>query len=319
MIYLFFGAAFLFWVLLRVTDTRNNSKTCLVGKTALVTGGNRGLGFQTSLGLAARGCRVIIACRSNAEKDKEQIINLTNNPNIVLKKLDLTSFKSIRSFAEDLNKTEEKIDILINNSGVGTISEELTEDGYQIINQVNYLGPFLLTHLLIGLLKKPNRARIVWLSSFSVWLNQLEVNSMGAKKADLRYLALTHSYADTKAAIVVMSNAFAEKLKPFNITSNALHPGVCYTDIFQAADAVLPTLFVKLFYGLGRLYFKSPESGAQLTLKLAMSHSLKHLTGAFYWDFYSYPSPSILSDKQFEAELWKESEKWVHLRDQERI
>lgn len=102
------------------------------------------------MGLAARGCRVIIACRSNAEKERDELIRLTSNTNIVTKYLDLGSFKSIRSFAEDIKKSEEKIDILINNSGVGTISDELTEDGYQIINQVNYLGPFLLTHLLVG-------------------------------------------------------------------------------------------------------------------------------------------------------------------------
>lgn len=109
-----------------------------------------GIGYQIVLGLASRGCRVIIADCNIDESIKETIYKETHNPNIVLKYINLASFKSIREFADDIRKTEEKLDILINNAGIGKGLSAVTEDGINMTMQVNYYGAFLLTHLLIG-------------------------------------------------------------------------------------------------------------------------------------------------------------------------
>lgn len=105
---------------------------------------------MTSMLLASRGCKVIIACRSKAEKERDEIIKETNNPNITVKHLDLCRFSSVRKFADDIKQEESKIDILINNAGIGFTLDTLSEDGLDVIMQTNYLGHFLLTHLLIG-------------------------------------------------------------------------------------------------------------------------------------------------------------------------
>lgn len=105
---------------------------------------------MTSVLLASRGCKVIIACRSNAEKEKEEIIKETNNPNITIKHLDLSGFSSVRNFVENIKEEESKIDIMVNNAGIGFSLDILTEDGLDVVMQTNYLGHFLLTHLLIG-------------------------------------------------------------------------------------------------------------------------------------------------------------------------
>lgn len=93
---------------------------------------------------------MILADREDATKAKEKIIRKTNNTNIETKKLDLTSFQSIRQFAKEINESEERLDILINNADTGRVGNKYTDDGLHITMQINHFGPFLLTHLLTG-------------------------------------------------------------------------------------------------------------------------------------------------------------------------
>lgn len=112
-----------------------------------------GIGFETALVLASRGARVIIADRKDGTKAKNKIIAITHNTNIETKHLDLTSLQSVRKFAKEINETEERLDILINNAGVGTVGNKHTDDGLHSTMQINHFGPFLLTHLLTGRFK----------------------------------------------------------------------------------------------------------------------------------------------------------------------
>jgi len=111
-----------------------------------------GVGYYTALDFAQRGARVIIACRNeNRAKDaQKKIMKATGNSNVIYKILDLSSFKSVRKFAKDINDNEGGLDILVNNAGISGPGNIITEDGYQIIMQVNHLSVFLLTHLLLG-------------------------------------------------------------------------------------------------------------------------------------------------------------------------
>ena len=83
-------------------------------------------------------------------QSKEKIIEYTNNPNIVTKFVDLASLQSVRDFASDIIKTEDRLDILINNAGIGLSKENRTKDGLHPVMQINYFAPFLLIHLLLG-------------------------------------------------------------------------------------------------------------------------------------------------------------------------
>lgn len=121
-----------------------------------------GIGFQVCLMLASRGCRVIIADVANSEESKRKIIEETNNSNIITKHIDLASFKSIREFAEDIVKTETNLDILIHNAGVSVSLPTTTSDGVNKTFQINYYGPFLLTHLLIGMSYFMHKLGQVW-------------------------------------------------------------------------------------------------------------------------------------------------------------
>lgn len=109
-----------------------------------------GLGYATSFLLASRGCRVIIADQNNSDKTVEEIKKITGNQQIIYKHLDLSSLKSTREFAKELKKTETKIDILINNAGIGNSNKLKTNDDLNTVMHINYFGAFLLTHLLLG-------------------------------------------------------------------------------------------------------------------------------------------------------------------------
>lgn len=109
-----------------------------------------GIGYYTALNLASRGCRVILADILDAEDAKRSIARETNNTNIIAKRLDLANLETVRKFAEDINKTEDRLDILINNAGIGARLPQKTKDGLDLVMQTNYFGAFLLTHLLAG-------------------------------------------------------------------------------------------------------------------------------------------------------------------------
>ena len=143
------------------------SKAKLNGKTAIITGSNTGIGKETAKELAKRGARIIMACRNIKEgiKAADEIKQTTENDNVVVKVLDLASFKSIRNFADNINSYEERIDILVNNAGVFLCPQSKTEDGFEMHFGVNYLGHFLLTLLLVKKIKKSSPARIINLTS----------------------------------------------------------------------------------------------------------------------------------------------------------
>ncbi|KAK6621981.1 hypothetical protein RUM44_001788 [Polyplax serrata] len=124
------------------------------GKIVIVTGANSGIGKETAKELARRGAKVIMACRNLdvADQVREEIVKETKNQNVLVKKLDLSSLDSVRSFAADINKTETKLDVLIHNAGVAyTFQKVVTKDGLDMTMGTNHFGPFLLTHLLIGI------------------------------------------------------------------------------------------------------------------------------------------------------------------------
>ncbi|KAM7281902.1 retinol dehydrogenase 11 [Ixodes scapularis] len=115
--------------------------------------GVAGIGKETAKELARRKARVILACRNleKADKAMQEIFEETQQK-VVIKRLDLASLRSVREFADDILKTESRLDVLVNNAGLinDTSKVQLTEDGYEVCFQSNYLGHFLLTILLSG-------------------------------------------------------------------------------------------------------------------------------------------------------------------------
>ena len=111
-----------------------------------------GIGYETALEFAKRGCRVIMACRNQekANAAREKIVQATGNENVVVKSINLDTLSSVRAFAKDINENEDRLDLLVNNAGAAYLPDQTTEDGLQLEMACNYFSPFLLTVLLLG-------------------------------------------------------------------------------------------------------------------------------------------------------------------------
>ncbi|CAN7940586.1 unnamed protein product [Ixodes hexagonus] len=192
-----------------------SSTASMEGKTVVITGGNGGIGKETAKELVRRKARVIIACRNlkKAEVAAQEIFEETKQ-RVIIRHLDLASFKSVREFADSILKTEPRLDVLINNAGVMVDHPEveLTEDGYETCFQTNFLGHCLLTLLLLGLLKRSAPSRVVNLSSFLHHLGSVDNLQAKAKGTESRLHSM-FTYFHTKLAIIMFTRALAAKLK----------------------------------------------------------------------------------------------------------
>ncbi|XP_072948361.1 uncharacterized protein [Epargyreus clarus] len=246
-------------------------KTKLHGKVALVTGGNSGIGLETARDMARRGARVIIACRDakRSQEAIEDIARTTGNPNVEFRYLDLFKPSSIREFAADFNNTVDRLDILVNNAGCAGPKLRLADNGVDIVMQVNHIGPFLLTNLLLDKLKASKPSRIVIVSSKMHYIGNIDVQDLRGVKTNYHCIR----YANSKLCNVLWAKALAKRL-PAGITVNSLHPGFVQTDIFKRMG--IYTNFVTM---IARLVFKTADKGAQTTIHLCVAPELQNCLG----------------------------------------
>ncbi|KAJ8711828.1 hypothetical protein PYW08_008782 [Mythimna loreyi] len=267
-------------------------------KVVIVTGANKGIGYETAKELSRRGGRVILACRNltKAQEAASKIQAETGN-DVVVKHLDLASFKSIVAFTKDIIKNEEKVDILINNAGTGVLDNSLTEDNLPIEAQVNHFGPFLLTMLLLPAMKNlEETARIINVTSIMHRFGTIE----NLDKQGKTFLERRRVYSNTKLANILFTQKLAEKVFMINdnIVVNCCHPGAVYTDIFQHQ----PTL-VKLIF---KLVFLTPRQGAQTPLFLALGRIKPGLrtSGRYFTNCKEVKPHSVALDHGKADRLW---------------
>ena len=173
---------------------------------------------------------MILACRnpSKGEAAAKEIRQLTGNSEVEFKELDLASLASIRRFADGVLEEETRVDILVNNASTYTLTHMKTEDGYEMIFAVNYLGHFLLTNLLLDCLKQSPSARVVNIAGsaykYCTGINFDDVNMDKQKYSPMK--AITQS----KLAMVLFTRELAKRSKGTSVTSNCLHPGAILND-----------------------------------------------------------------------------------------
>lgn len=248
------------------------------GKTVIVTGGNGGIGKETARELAKRGARVILACRNieTGNIAKEEIVKDSKNDNVIVKKLDLSSFASIREFAADINRTEPKLHVLIHNAGTAETRSKVSEDGLELTMATNHYGPFLLTHLLIDLLIRTRSARIVVVASELYRLASLNLSKLNPVDAFLpAYLYYVSKYAN-----ICFTNELARRLEETGVTANCLHPGMIDSGIWRNVPAPLSWPLMLIVKG----FFKTPVQGCQTSVYLACSEEVEGVTGKYFMD-----------------------------------
>ena len=287
------------------------SQARLDGKTAIITGSNTGIGKETALDLARRGARVIMACR-NLEKANaalKEIVEKSGNDNIVVKHLDLASLKSVREFADDINRNEDRLDILTNNAGIfGLQTLTKTEDGLEMTMAVNHFGHFLLTNLLLELLKKSAPSRVVIVSAMGHWLATKTglLENMRVAKYSYSFLNV---YQESKLANILFARELARRLQGMNVTANSLHPGVIATEIARN----LPTWIQVISAPIWPYFSKTPEQGAQTTIHLAVSEELEATSGLYFSNCQESPASETAQDDETAMKIWELSAKLVGL------
>lgn len=190
-----------------------------------LTGGNSGIGVETAVDLASRGGKVYIACRDihKAETTAIEIQHRTGSSKVFYLELDLASMSSIREFSQQFHRLESRLDILICNAGVLGISPKgLTKDGFEMHLGVNHLGHFLLTNLLLDMLKASAPSRVVVVSSIAEWIfGKIKRDDLNSEKSYSKWGA----YGQSKLANVLFTRELAKRLEGTGVTANCCHPG----------------------------------------------------------------------------------------------
>jgi len=295
-----------------------HSQARIDGKTVIVTGANTGIGKETALDLARRGGRVILACRSiqrgndAADYIREQLTLEKATQDVRVMKLDLSSLASVRQFVEEFKKKEKRLDILVNNAGVAWIDTETTEDGFELVFAINHLGPFLLTNLLLDVIKQSAPSRIVTVSSaIHEWTKNysIQFDDLMFKK---EYSAI-NAYAQSKLANVMFSSHLGKTLEGTGVTTYSLHPGSIRTELGRQLTIAKTPGLSHMLHILTWPFVKDSTEGAQTQICCAVDEDLANESGKYYSDCKEV-EPAMEAKKDDDAQrLWDVSAKLVKL------
>ena len=275
-------------------------------RTAVVTGANSGIGFETARALAVKGAHVVLACRSEAKGSDaaNRIRNETPSSAVELMRLDLASLDSVRAFAAELEAKHERLDLLINNAGIMVPPESRTEDGLELQIGVNFFGHFALTGLLLDTLIATPGSRVTTLSSLAHRQGKIDFGSFRGEKPYRPW----REYCQSKLADLIFALELHRRLERSgaDVLSTAAHPGFTATDL-QRHNSVFRI-------GVG-LWSNSPSQGALPTLYAATASEAD--PGGYYgpdgiYEIRGYPAPAKVArrarDKRTAARLWQVGE-----------
>ncbi|MEQ1875132.1 MAG: SDR family NAD(P)-dependent oxidoreductase [Bdellovibrionia bacterium] len=247
----------------------------LAGRVAVVTGGNSGIGKSAALTLAEKGCKVVIVSR-NAERGleaAEELRTLTKKDLIDLEIADLSLLSNVRAVATRISEKYGTIDFLVNNAGTFNVKREMTEEGLERVFATNVVAPFLLTRLLLPCLSKSKAGRVVFVSSGGMYMTRLNVDDPQFVNRKFTDLA---SYAESKRALVVLNELFAQKFSAEHVSFYCMHPGWVRTPILKAGMPTFSALFGKIL--------RDPWQGADTIVWLVACKRIQEQTGLFWFD-----------------------------------
>lgn len=267
---------------------------------SLVTGATSGIGKAAAMGLAEEGYSLILTGR-NSRKG----ILLANHiqkifPGISAEFIpaDLSSFKSVRKLADEVSSGYKKIDVLINNAGARFNDYKKSDDGIELTFATNHLGHFLLTHLLLDLLKKSPSARIINVSSsaHSGCSNDFS-NAVMPVHYDRKEV-----YCKSKLANLLFTYELADRLKSTEVTVNAVDPGGVLTNLGK--NNGLMAWFRHIAYYIINGQLQLPVKGAETIIYLSVSPEIEKISGRYFYDKRETESSGESRSKEAALKLW---------------
>jgi NAD(P)-dependent dehydrogenase (short-subunit alcohol dehydrogenase family) len=285
---------------------KQNDSVLMAGRAVLVTGGSRGIGRATALGLATMGARVAITGRDRERtEDAAREIRAAGGGQVDVFVADLAAQSQVRRLADEVLESLSRIDVLINNAGGYWHTRHVTADGLERTFAVNHLAPFLLTNLLLDRLKQSAPARVVTVSSNAQNMGRIDFNDLQGERS----YSGGRAYNQSKLANVLFSYELARRLQTTSVTANALHPGMVSTS-FGAED---PAGLQRLFVPIVRPFMKTPAQGAATSIYLASAPDLKQVTDRYFANSKPKRSSKRSYDEAAAARLWQVSADLVGL------
>jgi len=287
----------------------NNSNSQVAGKTCLITGANSGIGKVTARAIAAIGARVTIVCRNRERGDTalEEIRRSSGNPSVELMTCDFSSQSQIRRLAEEFISKHERLDLLINNAGLMMNTRVLTEDNLEMTFAVNHLGYFLLTNLLLDLIKRSAPARIVNVASLAHQGGHINFDDLQSER-EFRSMP---AYRQSKLGNILFTYELARRLEGTGVTVNCLHPGVIATNIAQRFP-----WFIRIPF---KLFVTGVEKGAETSIYLATSPEVEGVTGKYFDNKTETRSSRESYDEEVACRLWGVSEELTGLKKEQTV
>ena len=276
------------------------SETDMSGRVSLITGGNSGLGKATALGLAKLGSSVVIVSRDKdrGEAALIEIRGKSGNRNVDMMVGDMSSLDSVRELAHDFKGRYRKLHVLINNAGVILPRRVVTVDGLEATFATNHLGHFLLTNLLLDVLKANAPSRIINITSSAHYGTEVNFDDLQGEKKYSMYAA----YSQSKLANVLFTYELARRLEGTGVTVNCLDPGVVRTGFGKDQGGLL-NIGIRIISP----FMMSPDKAAKAEIYLATSSELEGVSGKYFSKGKSAKSSKESYDENAAERLWKMS------------
>jgi retinol dehydrogenase-13 len=255
------------------------------GKVYIVTGANSGVGLETTRQLVKQGGHVVMACRrpEAGEEVAKSFSGLKGSYEVM--KLDLADLQCVRDFAAEFLKKYDRLDGLACNAGMANMQSEpkFTKDGFEITIGISYFGHFLLTELLLDVLKKSAPSRMLIVSSVVHAGN--DGNRPKVHLEDLNYKTRSYNnmaaYGEAKVATVVYAKELAERLEGTGVTTASVHPGWARSN-FGSGGGFFMRMLMAVMRPFTRSMTDSNEDSAQTSLHVLLSDDAPNHSGAYF-------------------------------------
>ncbi|XP_056157158.1 dehydrogenase/reductase SDR family member on chromosome X [Lampris incognitus] len=285
------------------------------GRVAIVTGGVRGMGFETARHLANLGMHVVIA--GNEEEEGlaavRKIHEEGNEGKAEFVFMDLASLKSVRQFVQKFKNRGLPLHVLVNNAGIMLVPQRKTEDGFESHFGINYLSHFLLTNLLLDVMKKSGEqgccSRIINMASATHYGATLNMDDLQSRKSYSAHGA----YAQSKVAIVLFTYYLQEQLTAggFPVMASAVDPGMVDTALYDRLCG--PAQIAKK--PVAKLLFRTPAEGASTAVYAAAASEMEGVGGCYLYNGKRMQSADITYKADVQADLWRRSCALVGLKE----
>lgn len=271
------------------------------GKTVVVTGANSGLGKETAKVLASKGAKIILVCRdkTRGETARQEIIKVTDNPDISLEICDLSSKDSIHHCALSMRQKYHHIDVLVNNAGAIFGTRTVNSEGLEQTFALNLMGYFRFTHYMLDLLKNGTDKRIVNVASYAhnfakkIPWDDLQFETTPYRQLYVYGLSKLYNIYFTKQLAKIME---AQKT---GITVNAVHPGTVHSNFGKSGTKIF-----YLGFKIASPFYDSIQKGAKMAIHMASSPEVQGINGAYYAHMKEGKLTALAQNEEAAKRLW---------------